>query len=80
MLYTRVHNQTVAEDYYAAMAEIERCLDPTAGRCDVDEAVSASERASPLKPLGQLAELQLDLKARLDLIAQIQHVLYSGPP
>jgi hypothetical protein len=80
MLYTRVHNRTVAEDYYAAMAEIERCLDVPPGTYDGGESVSISERASLLELLGRLAEPQLDLETRLDLVARIWRVLDGGPP
>jgi len=88
MLYARVHNRTVADDYYTAMAEIERSLTPsagsglapTAGTYDGDESVSASERASLLELLSRLAEPQLDHETRLDLVARMRCVLDGGPP
>jgi hypothetical protein len=80
MLYARVHDRTVAEDYYAAMAQIEKCLDPTAGTNDTDESVNPDERAQLLELIGQLAEPQLGLELRLNLVAQMRRVLNGGPP
>jgi hypothetical protein len=80
MLYARVHDRTVAEDYYAAMAQIEKCLDPTTGTNDTGKSVSPNERVQLLELIGQLAEPQLGLDLRLDLIAQMRRVLNGGPP
>jgi hypothetical protein len=80
MIYARVHNRTVADDYYAAMARIERFLDTTAEVDDANEPVNASERAQLLNLVSRLAEPQLDIETRLDLVAQMRCVLDSGPP
>jgi hypothetical protein len=86
MIYARVHDRTVAEDYYAAMAQIEKSLDlageqaPVAGTGDVSVVMSAGERAQLLKLIGQLAELQLDPEVRMGLVEQIRRTLDpSGP-
>jgi len=80
MIYARVHDRTVAEDYYAAMAQIEKCLDPTAGANDTGEPVNPDERVQLLELVGQLAEPQLGLEMRLDLVSQMRRVLNGGPP
>jgi site-specific recombinase XerD len=80
MIYARVHNRTVAEDYYAAMAQIEKCLDPTAGTNDIGESVNPDERARLLELVGQLAEPQLGFEMRRDLVAQMRRVLNGVPP
>jgi site-specific recombinase XerD len=84
MIYARVHDRTVAEDYYAAMTHIERRLDPSAcsGQALSTEADAASEwvnacfaRAQLRELANRLAEPQLELDARLDLVEQMRRVL-----
>lgn len=76
MIYARVHDRTVAEDYYTAMAQVEKRLDPTDGADAASEPVSAGERAHLLELVGRLAEPQLGLEVRLDLVEQMCHVLH----
>jgi integrase/recombinase XerD len=78
MIYTRVHDRTVAEDYYAAMAQIEKGLDLAVGADATDntgDPISAGERAQLLELASQLAVPQLDLDVRLDLVDQMRQVL-----
>ena len=79
MIYAGVHDCTVAEDYYAAMAQIEKCLDLCAGTDVTDntgDPINAGERAQLLKLVGQLAAPQLGLDMRLDLVARMRRVLH----
>ena len=69
MVYARVHDRTVAEDYYAAMAQVENRLTLTI------EAGETDGRAYLLQLTDRLAEPQLDLDARLDLVAQMRLAL-----
>ncbi len=86
MIYARVHDRTVAEDYYAAMAQIEKSLDlaagqaPAAGIGDAGAPMSAGERVQLLELLNRLAEPQLDIEVRMDLVEQICHLLDLGLP
>jgi hypothetical protein len=89
MIYAKVHDRTVADDYFAAMEVVEQRLD-----------VSASDEASPLNPRGappeeetpaepvsetergqllviaeQLAEPELSPEVRLALVTQLLLVL-----
>jgi len=86
MIYVRVHDRTVAEDYYAAMAQIEKSLDlaveqaPAAGTGDAGAQVSAEERAQLLELLNRLAEPQLDPEVRISLVEQIRRVLNHETP
>ncbi len=83
MIYVRVHDRTVAEDYYAAMAQIEKGLDLAAGTDATDsvgEPISAGERARLLELASQLATPQLSLDVRLCLVAQIRRVLHHETP
>lgn len=83
MIYTRVHDRTVADDYYAAMAQIEKCLDLATGADVTDnigDPISASERIRLLELVSRLAEPQLSLNARLNLVEQMRRVLDHDPP
>jgi hypothetical protein len=84
MIYARVHDRTVAEDYYAGMAEIEKNLDLAAGQPsasgtnDAGVALSTGERVQLLELIGRLAEPQLDAEVRMSLIEQIRQLLTLG--
>jgi site-specific recombinase XerD len=69
MTYARVHDRTVAEDYYAAMTKIE---DRLALATEIGE---TDGHAYLLQLADRLAEPQLDLDTRLDLVAQMRLVL-----
>ena len=81
MIYARVHDRTVAEDYYAAMDKIEKQLDPNADRDPVTNVnhaggpVGPDERARLLALLDRLSEPQLGLDVRLELVEQMRRVL-----
>jgi site-specific recombinase XerD len=86
MIYARIHDRTVAGDYYAAMGQIEKGLDlalaePTNGNGQVSEA----ERTQLLELTSRLAEPHLDLDLRLNLVEQMRCLLSGetsaiGPP
>ena len=69
MIYARVHDRTVAEDYYTAMAKVENRL---ALATEIGE---TDGYAYLLQLTDRLAEPQLDLDTRLDLVAQMRLVL-----
>jgi site-specific recombinase XerD len=81
MIYVRVHNRTVADDYYAAMAHIEKSLVSAVSdqRAAPGQAPTADERALLLELANRLTEPQLDFDARLDLVKQMRHVLNHEP-
>lgn len=83
MIYTRVHDRTAAEDYYAAMAQIEKNLDLTADTDiidDTDAAIETAERAQLLELVSQLAVPELGLNVRLDLVEQLRGLLRQEAP
>jgi integrase/recombinase XerD len=86
MIYARVHDRTVAEDYYAAMAQIEKGLDLTAeqapadGTGDAGVTTSAEERAQLLELLNRLAEPHIDSEVRMDLVRQVRRILDHETP
>ena len=68
MLYARVHDRTVAEDYYAAMAQVEN-------RSAAGEADEPDERTHLLGLLDRLAEPRLEMDERLRLVSQVRRGL-----
>ncbi len=76
MIYARVHDHTVAADYYAAMARIEKSLDASDGVGQVPDAQpNANERGQLLALLDRLADPQISLETRLDLVEQMRHIV-----
>jgi integrase len=77
LIYARVHDQTLAADYYAAMTRIEKSLNLSA---DAGEPVSTLKHAQALDLVNRLAEPQLGLEMRLDLVTQLRQVLNGKLP
>jgi hypothetical protein len=80
MIYARVHNRTVAEDYYGAMDVVEKRLEvvPLDRENTADPLVNDDERAHLLELATQLAEPGLGVELRLDLVDQLRRVLNHG--
>jgi site-specific recombinase XerD len=81
MIYARIHDRTVAEDYYAAMARIEQDLNligpsPTNGR----GRISPEERSCLLALISRLVEPHLDQAIYLNLVEQISRLLSEPAP
>jgi hypothetical protein len=74
MVYARVHDQTVADDYYAAMREVEKRLDLPAQK-EVSAPIGESERIHLLELTTQLEQPVLNLNARLEIAAQMREAL-----
>ena len=77
LIYARVHDETVASDYYAAMQRIEKSLEIPAKIEDVKEPTHEEilPRIQLLTMIEQLAVPQLCLETRLDLVTQMRHLL-----
>ncbi len=86
MIYARVHDQTVEDDYYRAMSSVEKRLELLEQPEENQEAVTEREREQVLALTAPLAEPDLSLEARLVIVAQIRLVLLkeymtqSAPP
>jgi hypothetical protein len=80
--YARAHDRTVAEDYYAAMEVVEKGLEaiPPEKEDDADPPVNDDERAQLLELAMRLAEPELDVETRLDLVEQMCEVLNHRTP
>jgi hypothetical protein len=76
MIYARVHDQTVADDYYAAMQEVEKRLDLLGTQQeDVSAPISDDERGQLLELTKQLELPELKLETRLRIATQMREVL-----
>jgi len=91
MIYARVHDQTVADDYYAAMQHIEKSLDISTSltssryscgnaslpstQKDVSLPIGESERAQLLTLTTQLEQPELNLELRLEITAKMREAL-----
>jgi hypothetical protein len=86
LIYARVHDETVATDYYAAMARIEKHLEIPAKTSAQDEIVQEPmsldlfTHAHLLNLIDQLAVPQLEVDARLNLIEQMRGLLKNQAP
>jgi hypothetical protein len=89
MVYARVHDQTVADDYYAAMQQVEQQLDLLGTKEEANPPIGQSERVQLLELASHLEQPELNFDARLTIVAQMRAVLsypkidktvYSLPP
>lgn len=78
MTYARVHDQTAAADYYAAMAHIEARLQLGPPAAEVSQPVGQDERAQLLELVTCMAEPDLTPDARLDLLERMRSALTGG--
>jgi hypothetical protein len=75
MIYARVHDQTVADDYYSAMSQVEKRLELLGAPENAQVLVTENERTQLLEITDQLAALELCPELRLELVAHICEVL-----
>ncbi|RPJ39030.1 MAG: hypothetical protein EHM35_03250, partial [Planctomycetaceae bacterium] len=87
MVYARVHDQTVAEDYYAAMDRVEQRLQIAppatlpADEADESELLQDEERKQLLDLADLLADPDLNLEDRIELVERVRQVLnHNGLP
>jgi len=80
MIYARVHDQTVADDYYTAMQQVEKRLNLLGTQEDKSAPINENERTQLLVLTTQLEQPELNLEARLEIVTQMRAVLaYSLP-
>jgi integrase len=74
MVYARAHDQTVAEDYFAAMERVEQRLDiiPEPEQETKDEVVKVQEPAKVLQLIERLEIPELCFEERLDITLQLR--------
>ncbi len=76
MIYARTHDQTVADDYFAAMQRVEQRLQLSKEK--KDEVVKVQEYAQLLVWLERLAAPELCQKERLDIAESLKQALLLG--
>jgi site-specific recombinase XerD len=74
MIYAQVHDRSLADDYYTAMARIEKALNLDTG-VEANETRPITKQAQLLELLDHLAKPQLHSKARLGLVEKMRRVL-----
>jgi site-specific recombinase XerD len=80
MIYARVHDQTVADDYFAAMQRVEERLQFTQEpNHEDDEDVSVQERTQLFHLIKQLESPDLCLEKRLSITGQLRDKLLMSP-
>jgi site-specific recombinase XerD len=77
MIYARVHDQTVADDYYTAMERIEQRMELLGEQERPVPPISENERGQLLVFAAQLAQPELSLEARLEIAALMSFLLHS---
>ena len=85
MIYARAHDQTVAEDYFAAMERVEQRLEivPEPKQDTEDEVVKVQEPIRLLQLIEQLELPELCLQERLGIAGQLREALdivHEHPP
>jgi hypothetical protein len=74
MVYARAHDQTVAEDYFTAMARVEQRLEIVPAKQKDMEVVKVQEPAKVLQLIERLELPELCLEERLDLTLQLREL------
>lgn len=74
MIYARAHDQTVADDYFAAMERVEQRLDIVPETVSNDEVVKVQEHAQLLVFAEQLAQPELSFSERLNIADQLREL------
>jgi hypothetical protein len=84
MIYARAHDQTVAEDYFAAMQRVEQRLEivPEVKQDTENEVVKVQEPTQAQQSCGKVLQLieqlempELCLEERLGIVSQLRNVL-----
>ena len=75
MIYARVHDQTVADDYYGAMERVEKRLELLGAPAEEQQALVGSERAQLLALTERLTAPALSVAARLEIATLMRFLL-----
>jgi integrase/recombinase XerD len=75
MIYARVHDQTVAEDYYAAMSQIEKRLELLRDQENSPQLPHALTRSQLLDLTTKLSETELSQVERIQIAIQMRHLI-----
>jgi hypothetical protein len=76
-IYARVHDQTVADDYYAAMSQVEKRLELVSNPPELQGKLTPNERERLLELADQLSEPDLSMEAHIGIVTRMRQVLMS---
>lgn len=74
MIYARAHDQTVAEDYFAAMKRVEQRLEIIFSEPENIEIVKVQEPAKLFQLAEQLTQPELCFEERMSIAAQLREL------
>jgi hypothetical protein len=74
MVYARAHDQTVAEDYFAAMERVEQRLEIVPAKQKDIEVVKVQEPEKLIQLIEQLETPELCFEERLDITLQLREL------
>jgi hypothetical protein len=74
MVYARAHDQTVAEDYFTAMARVEQRLEIVPAKQKDMEVVKVQEPEKLIQLIEQLETPELCFEERLDITLQLREL------
>jgi site-specific recombinase XerD len=75
MIYARVHDQTVAQDYYAAISEVEKRLELVTPSEAAPQTFQKDQREQLLVLAAQLTQPELSVADRLQIAAEMSRLL-----
>ncbi len=75
MIYARAYDQTVSDDYFAAMQRVEQRLDVSPAKTPAETVQEELEQAQLLALVEQLSQPELCFPARLEIVAQLRQAL-----
>jgi site-specific recombinase XerD len=75
MIYARVHDQTVADDYYTAMEQVEKRMELLGAPQETRESIGETERDQLLALTERLTTPILSVEARLEIAALMRLLL-----
>lgn len=80
MIYARAHDQTVAEDYFSAMARVEERLEivPPKQEETRNEVINVPETTQILDCINLLALPELGQNERLEIAESLKQALFPG--
>jgi site-specific recombinase XerD len=78
MIYARVHDQTVEDDYYRAMQRVENRLELLGEPETEPQPIAPGDRSRLLACVQRLAEPELSPEVRLEIAAQMCFLLVGG--
>ncbi len=80
MIYAKAHDQTVADDYFAAMGRVEERLDFSPPKQEIDAVVNVPETAQIMGWIDLLALPELGQDERVEVVERLKEALFPGIP